>query len=91
VTCKTIYAKKNEDPPCNSCIEPLMDENVDAVKVYFLAQNQLIVSMGQIIDLNVNAIKTIMDLYEVRDQRRCLEKVMELFNYFRKESKGIDK
>jgi len=64
---------------------------VDAVKVYFLAQNQLIVSMGQIIDLNVNAIKTIMDLYEVRDQRRCLEKVMELFNYFRKESKGIDK
>lgn len=91
MTCKTIYAKKNEDPPCNSCIEPLMDENVDAVKVYFLAQNQLIVSMGQIIDLNVNAIKTIMDLYEVRDQRRCLEKVMELFNYFRKESKGIDK
>ena len=64
---------------------------MDAVKVYFLAQNQLIVSMGQIIDLNVNAIKTIMDLYEVRDQRRCLEKVMELFNYFRKESKGIDK
>ena len=66
-----------------------MDENVDAVKVYFIVQNQLVVSMGQIIDLNINAIKIVMDLYEVRDQKRCLEKVMELFNYFRKESKEI--
>ena len=89
VTCKLIHQKKNEEVPCDTCIEPLFEENIDAIKVYFITQNQLIISMGQIIDLDINAIKIVMDLYEVRDQKRCLEKVMELFNYFRKESKGI--
>jgi len=69
----------------------LFEENIDAVKVYFIVQNQLVVSMGQIIDLNINAVKIVMDLYEVKNQKMCLEKVMELFNYFRRESKGIGK
>lgn len=69
----------------------MFEENIDAVKVYFIVQNQLVVSMGQIIDLNINAVKIVMDLYEVKNQKMCLEKVMELFNYFRRESKGIGK
>ena len=91
MTCKLIHQKKNEEPPCETCVEPLFEENIDAVKVYFIVQNQLVVSMGQIIDLNINAVKIVMDLYEVKNQKMCLEKVMELFNYFRRESKGIGK
>ena len=91
VTCKLIHQKKNEESPCETCVEPLFEENIDAVKVYFIVQNQLVVSMGQIIDLNINAVKIVMDLYEVKNQKMCLEKVMELFNYFRRESKGIGK
>ncbi len=71
-------------------MEPLLDENIDAIQIYFLVQNQVIIAPGgQIIDLNINAIKVAMDLYEVQNQRQCLGKVMELFNYFRKESKGM--
>ena len=67
----------------------LMPENAEAASVYRAVQGQVIVlSNGmesKIIDLNYLSVKMIMDLYEVKDQRRCFEKVTRAFHRFLRE------
>jgi hypothetical protein len=90
--CQRIYKDKDEEPPCDTCLPELLPENSEVARVYLAVQNQILVSMGQIIDINHVAIKTIMDLYGVIDQRRCFERVVALFHYFLEEQKmGITK
>jgi hypothetical protein len=38
-----------------------------------------------ILGLDVKALKIVMDLYEVEDQRTCMDKIMKLFGWWRKE------
>jgi len=46
-----------------------------------LTRNQVITGgMGGVIDINIQAVKIMMDLYDVKDQRRCMGKVRTLFN-----------
>lgn len=48
-----------------------------------LCRNQVITAgMGEVIDLNYVAVKTIMDLSGVRDQKDCLMKVINTFHHF---------
>lgn len=47
--------------------------------------------MGEIIGLDYNAIKMVMDLYEVPNQRTCFEKVMIIFNYVFSKTRPKDK
>ena len=37
---------------------------------------------GRVVDIDIMAVKTVMDLYGVRDQRECLGKVLMLFHHF---------
>ncbi len=83
--CQEIHELKDEEPPCAVCLPELMPENHEVARVYLLGQNQVITTMGQVIDLDISAIKTIMDIYKVEDQRTCLERVMKLFHYFQEE------
>ncbi len=83
MNCKEIWNKKNEEPPCDTCVEPLFEENVDAIRVYFLIQNQLIIAEGKIIDLNFCAVKDAMDMFQILDQKKCYEKVRILFDFFK--------
>ena len=55
--------------------------------VYLHVKNQVITSaMGGIIDINIQSIKTVMDLYEVQNQRDCFIKVYEVFHHFLEEN-----
>lgn len=81
-----------EDPPCEKCRVDLLDENHDAGTVYLMCRNQVITAgMGEVIDINLQTVKTVMDLYGVKNQRECMEKVSKTFRFFlskRKENEG---
>lgn len=52
--------------------------------MYFLTRNQIITAgMGQVIDISIPAVKVVMDLLGVRDQKTCLLKVRKAFHYFK--------
>jgi len=54
-----------------------MPENKEAMEIYSTVSNQMIVSgMGDPIDINIVAIKTVMDLYGVDNQPECFKKVV---------------
>jgi hypothetical protein len=69
-----------------------MEENQDAGTVYIMCRNQVITAgMGEIVDINLQTVKTVMDLYGVKNQRECMEKVSKTFRHFlnkRREANG---
>ena len=77
----------DEPAPCEGCRVEIMAENEDAAQIYLTARRQIITAgMGKVIDINIQAVKTVMDLYQVKDQRSCLDKVRYLFFHFLKDS-----
>jgi hypothetical protein len=63
-----------------------MAENRDAMEVFQVVHGQFMVDMsGNILDLDINAIKIVMDLYRVRAQKDCLGKVQRLFHLYKEE------
>jgi len=57
-------------------------ENRDAVDIFMICQNQLIMApLGGAIDINHMAVHEAMRLYRVRDKRTCFEKVLTLANH----------
>jgi len=85
--CRVIWKDKGEDPPCETCMPPLMPENEDVIKVYLAARSQVIPGIAGIIDINYLAVKMLMDLYEIKNQKQCFEGVIDLFKYFHEEAK----
>lgn len=61
----------------------ILPANVEAVKVWGECRTQVIVGVGGLIDINTLAIKMTMDLYGVRDQKTCMEKVRAMFDEYR--------
>lgn len=60
-----------------------MEENQDAGTIYIMCRNQVITEgMGERVDINLQTVKTVMDLYGIRNQRECMEKVTKTFRYF---------
>jgi ABC-type branched-subunit amino acid transport system ATPase component len=80
-----LERKPPEDPPCENCRVELQEENQEAAQIYMITRNQLIVGPQGIIDINHLAIHANMELYEVKDRKRCFEKVVTLFHELRKE------
>ena len=76
-------------PPCDNCRVDLDPANRDAAEVFQTVQGQVITrhngQYDEILDLNFLAVKTIMDLYGITDQRRTFEKVTRGFYYFREQ------
>jgi hypothetical protein len=65
-----------------------MPENQQAAEVYMITQGQLITAgMGQIIDIDINAICNVMDRYPggIENQWRCLLKVRAAFHALKPE------
>lgn len=60
-----------------------MPGNVEAVKVWAECRTQVIAGVGGIIDINILAVKVVMDLHGVKDQRKCMEKVRMMFDEYR--------
>jgi len=64
----------------------LLPENKQAAEVYMVTRNQVITAgMGQPIDISIPAIKIVMDIWGIRDQKKCLSKVRSAFHHFNKE------
>ena len=72
--------RKAKGPACATCIPDQREANEDATMIYRICSGQLIISpMGGAIDINILAVKTAMDLYQIEDQKDCLGKVLFLF------------
>ena len=84
--CRVIYGNKSpvEDPPCNSCRPVLEEDSRGIVDVYFMTRGQIITAgMGTVVDINIPAVKIVMDLLGVEDQKECLTEVRRLFHEFK--------
>ena len=79
-----IYAERNppEDPPCEDCRIPPLDENEDAISIFFMVQHQFIMGFNGPVSINHNAIHEAMRLYKVKNQRECFEKVLTLSRWW---------
>jgi|WetSurMetagenome_2_1015567.scaffolds.fasta_scaffold106009_2 hypothetical protein len=79
--CKFFHAKRGESTPCDTCIPIPIQENADAVNVYMMVRNQVVTAgMGRVVDLNIPAVKYVMELYGVKDQKDCLSRIMKIFH-----------
>ena len=91
-SCREMWTERNArgvegEPPCGTCRVDLMPENEEAARVFQRVRGQVIaVGMeGKVIDLNYPAVKMVMDLYGVKNQKDCFEKVVRVFHHFLKE------
>lgn len=84
-----MYAERTPPgtPPCGTCRVDLLEENEEAAEVYMTARRQYVTRgmEGRVVDIDFNALKVVMDLYGVRDQRRCFEAVRGVFHHFLRE------
>ena len=80
-----MYAERTPPgtPPCESCRVVLREENEDVATTYMIARRQYITAEnGRIVDISIPAIKVVMELYGIRNQKECLARVMRLFHFF---------
>ena len=83
--CKELYNSRTPPgvPPCGKCRVELLENNQEASTIYMMCRGQVITGgMGGVIDLNFVAVKTVMDLYRVKNQQEVLEKVYKVFHHF---------
>lgn len=81
-----MYGRRSPpaESPCGACRVELMEENAEAAQVYMLTRRQVVTAgAGEVVDISIAAVKIAMDLYGVRDQKRCLNRVRRLFHHFR--------
>jgi hypothetical protein len=78
-----MWERKEDESPCRACIVALEESNVDVVKVFLAVRHHIVLHQvekdKQYIDLDIKAVKIAMDLYEVKDQVKCYERVRSLF------------
>lgn len=65
--------------------EPLLPENLDAWRLYWLVQSQPIYRPdGQLVGFSIPALLGLMEVYDVEDRRGCVEKVQLIWDEMRK-------
>jgi len=78
--CREVHGDKNEDPPCETCRPEFLEENDDAVKIFYLTRNQLIMTESGPIDIMHEPIHSAMKLHGVLNKKECFEKVLLMSN-----------
>ncbi len=91
--CRAMWRERNErgiegDPPCDKCQVELLEENSDAIQIFFLIRYQLIMGPESPIDINHLAIHAAINLYGIRNRRECFEKVLTLCRWWLKKIKA---
>ena len=75
-----------KEPPCGECRVELAEENEDAAACFMLTRNQYVTAgQGQVVGISIPAVKIVMDLHGVKDQKGCLMKVINLFHHLQRE------
>lgn len=71
--------RKKNGPPCASCRPEVHPYNAEACRIYMRCAGQLVVGpMGAPLDINVLAVKCIMDLEGTANQGEVMEQVQHL-------------
>ena len=73
----------NREPQCSKCRVDLFPANLDAIRVWFLTESQMIVGgMGSVIGVNQLAIWEVIDRYPIKIKKpfHTFEKVLKVFN-----------
>ena len=63
------------DPDCDECLPPLWPDNALPLEIYLKVQNQHIMGFSGPVDLNLESLFRVLDLYEVKDKKRCFDLV----------------
>lgn len=79
--CRHFAKKRGEKPNCKECLPEILPENQEAIEVYTQVRNQAICVGMEPVDLNYGAVKIIMDLFEVENQRDCFGRVITMWNH----------
>lgn len=82
--CQQMYAERNPpgDPPCEKCRVEFREENRDAINIFYVVRNQLIMGFSGPVEINHQAIHEAMRLYKIRNRRECFEKVLTLSRWW---------
>ena len=73
--------KPPEEPPCVTCRTDPMDENRDALRVFFIVRNQFIMGMDGPIELNHLAIDAAIEREGING-KACFGKICILGNWW---------
>ena len=73
-----MYGEKKEEPPCDTCRPEMIEENANALEIFYLTRNQLIMSMNGPIDIMHESIYRAMDLHEIKNKKDCFLKVLSM-------------
>ena len=76
--CRDIYGEKNEEPPCYTCKPEFIEENAEAIEIFYLIRNQFVMSMNGPIDIMHEPIYRAMDMFSIIDRKKCFFKVLSM-------------
>ena len=81
-----MYSNRDNSngPPCETCQILPADSNREPVFLFPLVQWQTVtteINEKRVVDLNLQAVKTVMDIYKIKDQEACLRKLVTLFHF----------
>ena len=81
--CRYFAKKHGEEADCEKCLPKLFLENEDAATVYSQVRNQAIYVGADAIpvDLNFNAVKIVMDFYNIENQADCFQQVLKMWHH----------
>jgi len=71
-------------PPCDTCRPEFIEENQDAIRIFFLIRGQLIMGAESAIDIMHEPIHKAMKLYKIKNKKECFEKVLKMSQFWLK-------
>jgi len=82
-----MYAnrKPTQGPPCQTCFIKPAEANEDALFLFGLVRWQTVTTtMGEstLTDLDINAVNSAMNIYQIKNKPACLSKLIILFRNF---------
>ena len=80
--CEKLHEGWGKEPNCKNCIPTLFPENREAVRVYIICQDQMIMSMSGPVSLDISAIEIAMERCRVRDKNKTFHQVIKLGQHF---------
>jgi hypothetical protein len=88
-----MHSERNPptEPPCDGCITVLMKENEAVARVYMACRGQVKTRFNGeydvVTDLDFVAVKVVMDMYKIVNQRETLARMRAAFFHFLNQEK----
>ena len=76
--CRKNHSEKGIEPPCDTCRPKYIEENADAIGIFYIVRSQFIMGFKGPIGISYPAVYGAMDLYEIENKRDCFEKILTL-------------